>query len=243
MRVGVYIDGFNLYYGARDICGRSLPGWRWLDLRKLANDLIVTQSGWEGARVSRVVYCTARINGASNPSGQRDQDVYLRALTLSGTVDVLAMGNYVSRTSTGPLATANKKGKPILTKPSWPVMVQNAKGIPQPDSVFMASVARREEKGSDVNVASHLLIDVLMREVDAAMVITNDSDLAFPIQETRQRVPLGLVNPTKNYPAGRMNAEPTVGVGQHWWYNLQKTNLTTAQLPQSIRHLTRPIGW
>jgi len=99
-------------------------------------------------------------------------------------------------------------------------MVQNAKGIPQPDSVFMASVARREEKGSDVNVASHLLIDVLMREVDAAMIITNDSDLAFPIQETRQRVPLGLVNPTKNYPAGRMNAEPTVGVGQHWWYNL-----------------------
>jgi len=166
------------------------------------------------------VYCTARINGASNPSGQRDQDVYLRALTLSGTVDVLAMGNYVSRTSTGPLATANKKGKPILAKPSWPVMVQNAKGIPQPDSVFMASVARREEKGSDVNVASHLLIDVLMREVDAAMIITNDSDLAFPIQETRQRVPLGLVNPTKNYPAGRMNAEPTVGVGQHWWYNL-----------------------
>lgn len=148
MRVGVYIDGFNLYYGAREICGCSVPGWRWLDLRKLANDLIATQSGWEGASVSRVVYCTARISGASNPSGQRDQDVYLRALTLSGTVDVLAMGNYVSRTSTVPLATADKKGKPILTKPSWPVMVQNLKGIPQPDSVFMASVARREEKGS-----------------------------------------------------------------------------------------------
>lgn len=243
MRVGVYIDGFNLYYGARDICGRSVPGWRWLDLRKLASNLIATQSGWGSASVSHVVYCTARISGASNPSGQRDQDVYLRALVLSRAVDVLAMGNYVSRTSTAPLATADKKGKPILTKPSWPVMVQNAQGIPQPDTIFMASVARREEKGSDVNVASHLLIDVLMNEVDAAIVVTNDSDLAFPIQETRQRIPVGLVNPTKNYPAGKMNAEPTVGVGQHWWYNLRQSDLVAAQFPSNIQHITRPLGW
>lgn len=36
MRIGVYIDGFNLYYGARGLCGRSTPGWRWLNLRSLA---------------------------------------------------------------------------------------------------------------------------------------------------------------------------------------------------------------
>lgn len=35
MQVGVYIDGYNLYYGARAICGRSTPGWRWLDLRSM----------------------------------------------------------------------------------------------------------------------------------------------------------------------------------------------------------------
>lgn len=32
MRVGVYVDAFNLYYGARDWCGKGEPGWRWLDV-------------------------------------------------------------------------------------------------------------------------------------------------------------------------------------------------------------------
>jgi hypothetical protein len=33
----------------------------------------------------------------------------------------------------------------------------------------MVSVAHRDEKGSDVNVAAHLLLDVLLDEVDAAL--------------------------------------------------------------------------
>jgi len=44
-------------------------------------------------------------------------------------------------------------------------------GTPVPDATFMASVATYEEKGSDVNVASHLLIDVLASGFDAAVVI------------------------------------------------------------------------
>lgn len=243
MRVGVYIDGFNLYYGARGLCGRSLPGWRWLDLRALSTNAVLAHSNWTDATVERVVYCTARISGASNPSGQRDQDVYLRALTSAGAVDELSMGNYVSRVSTAPLATSGRNGRPIITRPSWPVVVQDALGNAQPDAIFMASVARREEKGSDVNVASHLLIDVLEGRVDAAVVVSNDSDLAFPIREARKRVPVGLVNPTKGYPAGQLNGKPTEGVGQHWWYQLQALDLTAAQLPPQVAHLTRPAGW
>ncbi|MGD8166690.1 hypothetical protein ACEXOS_005665 [Herbiconiux sp. P16] len=56
-------------------------------------------------------------------------------------------------------------------------MVQDGAGAPQPDARFMVPIARREEKGSDVNVASHLLIDVLEKRVDAAVVVSNDSDL------------------------------------------------------------------
>jgi hypothetical protein len=48
MRVGVYVDGFNLHYGARGLCGRSTPGWRWLDLRALSTDLIGNQSPGAG---------------------------------------------------------------------------------------------------------------------------------------------------------------------------------------------------
>ncbi|MGL5866998.1 MAG: hypothetical protein ACRCYX_14230 [Dermatophilaceae bacterium] len=78
-----------------------------------------------------------------------------------------------------PLAARDAKGRPLLQRPAWPVMVKNRDGDMR-DAVFMASFAHREEKGSDVNVASHLLIDMLMRTVDAAIVVSSDSDLKFP---------------------------------------------------------------
>ncbi|WP_245741542.1 PIN domain-containing protein [Herbiconiux ginsengi] len=241
--MGVYVDGFNLYYGARGVCGRSTAGWRWLDLRALALRLIASHSGWIGPFETRVVYCTARISGAGNASGQQDQDVYLRALRAAGSVDEIALGNCVSRVSTAPLATADARGRPVISHPCWPLMVQDGAGAPRPDARFMASVARREEKGSDVNVASHLLIDILERRVDAAIVVSNDSDLEFPIREARKRVPTGLVNPTKGFPAGRLNGNPAEGVGGHWWHRLIGEDLSAVQLPPRIGKLSRPDGW
>lgn len=244
MRVGVYIDGFNLYYGARGICGRSTAGWRWLDLRSLADSLLTQVSPWSGAATERVVYCTARISGAGNPVGQREQDVYLRALTANSSVDDIAMGNYVTRTTTAPLATAGKNNRPILTTPSWPIMIQDGAGGDVAGAIFMASVARREEKGSDVNVASHLLIDVLTSKVDAAIVISNDSDLCFPVRYARSFVPVGLVNPTKGYTAGRLSGDPGEGVGGHWWYQLTEADLKANQLPTTVGgKIVKPAAW
>ena len=80
MRVGVYIDGFNLYYGGRAHAGFSgVAGWRWLDVRALSKALLVEQAAlWPAARIERVVYCTARISARDNADGARDQDVYLK---------------------------------------------------------------------------------------------------------------------------------------------------------------------
>jgi hypothetical protein len=39
-------------------------------LRSLATDLVGRRSNWAGAQVHRLVYCTARIDGVSNPSGR-----------------------------------------------------------------------------------------------------------------------------------------------------------------------------
>jgi hypothetical protein len=107
----------------------------------------------------------------------------------------------------------------------------------------MVSVARREEKGSDVNVATHLLLDVLSGNVDAAVVVSNDSDLRLPVLEARARVPVGLVNPTKAYSAGALNGSPSDGVGGHWWYQLTATDLYAAQLPNPAGKATKPAGW
>jgi hypothetical protein len=220
LRIGAYIDGYNLYYGARGLMGGpGQPGWRWLDLRQMATAVVAQRSGWQGAQIARVVYCTARIDGASNPSGARDQDIYLRALRAASAVDEIEMGRYVNRVANAPLAVKGPSGQPIITTAGWPVMVQDATGKPVQDARFMVSVARREEKGSDVNVASHLLLDLLHRRITAAVVISNDSDLAFPVAQARDLIPVGLVNPSRNYPAGALNDSPTRGVGGDWWYS------------------------
>ena len=94
------------------------------------------------------------------------------------------------RVKYAPLAVkaASRSGGPQLVHPQWPVMVQDANGNPVPDATFMISYANREEKGSDVNVAAHLLVDVLASVVDAAVVVSNDSDLEFPVSYARTRV-------------------------------------------------------
>ena len=108
----------------------------------------------------------------------------------------------------------------------------------------MVSVARREEKGSDVNVASHLLIDTLTNVIDAAVVISNDSDLAMPISAARTRVPVGLINPTPGYLAGKLSGTPSEGVGNHWWYQLTHSDLTSCQLPDPVAGKVRkPQPW
>jgi hypothetical protein len=154
LRVGAYIDGYNLYYGARLQCGRGAVGWRWLDLRALANSLVAAQAGWAGASIDRIVYCTARTSAATNPSGHADQDVYLQALRTSGSVDFIEYGNCVARVKFAPLATKGPRGRPVLTTPGWPIMVQSPLGTPAPSAAFMVSYLHQEEKGTDVNLAT-----------------------------------------------------------------------------------------
>jgi hypothetical protein len=122
-------------------------------------------------------------------------------------------------------------------------MVQDGSGAPIPDATFMVSYAHREEKGSDVNVASHLLVDVLTGDVDAVLVVSNDSDLAFPVAFVRTRVPVGLVNPSANYLAGPLGGQQTDGVGNHWWERLAASDLRACQLPSPVGGYVRPQGW
>jgi uncharacterized LabA/DUF88 family protein len=248
MRVGVYVDGFNLYYGGRGLCGRGAPGWRWLDIRALAASLVAARTDWAGAFVERVVYCTARIDWPSNPSGHDDQQTYLKAVEASGSVDHIAYGTYVARVKSAPLATRGPKGKPVLTRPAWPVMVQGGAGLRPSAATFMVSYAYREEKGSDVNVAAHLLLDILNRRVDAALVVSNDSDLSYPLQEARRLVPVGSVNPSAAFLAGGLRGNTADGVGRHWWRQLRAIDFTGHQLPNPLRGARgvtyiRPAGW
>jgi uncharacterized LabA/DUF88 family protein len=242
MKVGVYVDGFNVYYGARGLCGQGTPGWRWLDLRSLTASILPGSWRAAGATVERLVYCTARVDGVEDPSSPTDQDAYVRALTVHGSVDHIEYGNFVRRAKVAPLATPAPGGPQVVTS-RWPLMIKDSRRVDVPDARFMVSYLHTEEKGSDVNVAHHLLVDVLSGVVEAAVIVSNDSDLALPIRAVRERVPVGVVNPGGRYLAGRLRGTANSGAGNHWWGGLNAAAYRGNQLPNPVGPIHAPTGW
>jgi len=98
-----------------------------------------------------------------------------------------------------------------------------------------------------VNVAAHLLLDIFNRRIDAAVVMSNDSDLAFPLAEARKLVPIGTVNPSSAYLATDLRGKAGNGVGHHWWRQLAAADYKAHQLPDPVTGRAakyhRPGGW
>jgi hypothetical protein len=92
--------------------GPGKPGWKWLDLRRLAEAVVAAHSSWSGAQVTRVINCTAPIDGLSNVSGARNQNVYLRALRATEPTDKIEKGRYISKVISRPLAVKGPTGNP-----------------------------------------------------------------------------------------------------------------------------------
>lgn len=71
MRTFVYIDGFNLYYGAV----RKTP-YKWLNVARLCKLLLAKHD------IQRIKYFTARVSSrVSDPDIATRQQTYLRALS------------------------------------------------------------------------------------------------------------------------------------------------------------------
>ncbi len=245
MRVGVYIDGFNLYYGGRSIFGRGTQGWKWLDLRNLSQRLLGRNQNWlaHGSYVSQVVYCTSRLNNKADPQGWNYQDAYLKALRRSKSIDLLVLGRFTNRIRKSPLATLRSNKRITHSDKRWPLEVRDGDLKRMQNAKIMASYQTWEEKGSDVNLATHLLKDVLCNHVDAAIVITNDSDLSLPLRECRLFVPVGTVNPGARPRAGDLQGDTCEGVGDHWWYQITKEDFLECQLPAQIGKIYCPEKW
>jgi len=245
MRVGVYVDGFNLYYGARKLCGRGTAGWRWLDIRSLIDSAVPRVWREREATLARVIYCTARVSGARNPSAAADQAVYIRALKAHESVDEIEFGTFVSRAKFAPLVRpVPSTYQPTVVAPEWPLMLKDSiTGNDLPDVTFMVSYLHQEEKGSDVNVGTHLMLDVLQQSIDAAIVVSNDSDLKLPVREARKRVPVGIVNPGPAQLAGDLRGTTTDGAGGHWWGQLSEARIRENQLPDPVNGISKPNSW
>jgi uncharacterized LabA/DUF88 family protein len=239
----VYIDGFNLYYGASGQFAPVQTGWKWIDLRALASRHV----RWPNAMVSRVVYCTAKVNDPDDPPQTQRQQHYLNALERSGSVNVIELGYFNSwaKESVMTVEAAGARNPTVHRDPgaheSWSSGLRVRRR--RTDGTLLATVRKREEKGSDVNVAAHLLNDVLTGVVQGAVVISNDSDLALPLRIAREHVPVGLLNPSRNHLAGALAGDASDGVGGHWWARISKHDLTASQLPNPVAGVSKPSGW
>lgn len=106
------------------------------------------------------------------------------------------------------------------------------------------AVHKTEEKGSDVNLAAHLINDAWKGRFKAAVVVSNDSDLAEAIRIVRQerKLPVGIMNPQRRSKK-RMAVQLARVASFH--VRLSTGDLAAAQLPNPIpgTSLSKPASW
>ncbi|MFC6158278.1 NYN domain-containing protein [Kribbella sp. NPDC058693] len=195
MRINVYVDGFNLYYG----CLKGRP-YKWLNLEKMCELLL------RRFEVNRIRYFTALVKERpDNLHAPVRQQAYLRALGTLPSVEV-HLGSFLTKPTRMLLATPPVVG---------------------PRTV---EVIKTEEKGSDVNLATYLLVDAFRDDAEAFAVVSNDSDLTEPIRIVRHELGkvVGLLNPQKVPSQRLLTCQPT------FTRQIREGVLGASQFPQRV---------
>ncbi|HET6534549.1 MAG TPA: NYN domain-containing protein [Sphingomicrobium sp.] len=131
---------------------------KWLDLYALCRALLPRN------QIDMVRYFTAKVSARPHdPDQPQRQQTYFRALATIPEVTI-HLGHFLTHEVTMPDARAWNGGR------YRPVRVM-----------------KTEEKGSDVNLATHLLMDAFDDAFEVAVIVSNDSDLKEPIAQVRRR--------------------------------------------------------
>jgi len=118
--------------------------------------------------------------------------------------------------------------------------------VPVPGLPTIVEVKYFEEKGTDVNLATYLLIDGFKGDYEQALVISNDSDLALPIDMVRQRLglPVGVVNPNTDL---REVAPAELTGAATFTRRIRKDTLADCQFPPTLTDavgtIHKPPSW
>lgn len=202
----IYIDGFNLYYGAL----KRTP-FRWL------NPLLMCSHLLPKLDIQYIKYFTARVRPRGNPQKPVRQQTYFRALNTIPNFEII-FGHFLSHKISMPLAECPPKKQEYVT------------------------VIKTEEKGSDVNMASHLINDGYKGLYDVAILVTNDSDLVEPIRIVRDDLGLkvGILNPHSRA------SRSLVGVAS-FNKTIRQGVLRSSQFPDVLVDangtINKPISW
>jgi uncharacterized LabA/DUF88 family protein len=220
MRTIVYIDGFNLYYRLL----KERPQYKWLNPLMLARNMLS-----DAHDVVRINYYTARVSARTyDPDAPARQATYLKALSSVPQIRIHE-GNFLVTNTWMPLAEPpDARPKPYEWNEPTPEVVR---------------VVKTEEKGSDVNLAAHLVRDAYTDAFDVAILLTNDSDLVEPVRIVTQDVGkrVGLFVPVKS-PTASLVAVSSFQL------HLRPGLLGRAQFPDEIpladgTSVKRPPNW
>ena len=212
MRTYIYIDGFNFYYGAV----KDTP-YKWLDFKKLFESLLAPVH-----QILSIKYFTAIVTGKIDSGQPIRQKTFIRALKKFIPEISVYYGKFLSHSVFKPLA--------------YPID-QNTFG----KYIKFANVIKTEEKGSDVNIAVHLLNDAWLDHYDCAVIVSNDSDLAESLRLVKEqhKKKIGLITPGKTHPSRELLKYAD------FTKRIRKGVLGASQLPDPIPGTTihKPKVW
>ena len=210
----------NVYIDGFNLYYRAIkpnPQYKWLDLAKLSQALLPSH------QINRIRYFTAVVDQRpGDPQQQIRQQSYLRALRTIPNLDI-HYGQFKTRNQWRPLARP----------------VEDFNGL-----VF---VRNTEEKGTDVNLATYLIMDGYDGEYEQALVISNDSDLALPVRMVRDKLslPIGVVNP--NPEAKRDYTPVELREAATFLRRVRRNALRNSQFPDSLSDgagtFHKPAAW
>jgi hypothetical protein len=188
-------------------------GCKWLDIRALASRKFPNYT------VGRVRYFTANVTSPPHDPGMSQrQQTYLRCLRAQPDL-YIHFGHFNPKIVKGSLLDSQDK-------PTW----------------AMQRVRTMEEKGSDVNLATYLLLDAFDGHYAAAIIVSNDSDLEEPIRRVRHRfgVAIDVLNPTRV----RSNILQRVASS---YTSVSLADAQASQFPLVLHdtqgQITKPPGW
>ena len=223
-KVIAYIDGFNFYNG---VLKDRFPSLKWLDLVQFCKILMA------GNDVIKVKYFTALVKEFGDPNRPVRQQVYWRALTTLYPEKIeIIKGHF--RVDPKFLRIAKYQHMPC----------SNHDRRRNEETRNSICVMRPEEKGSDVNIAVHLLNDAWTEKYDKALLISNDTDLteAVRLVETCCNKRVILANPFSWTLSGTAIRLTNLNLELR---HIKKEQLIQSQLPSPIPGTTihKPEKW
>lgn len=167
-------------------------------------------------QIHRIRYFTAKVR-PQNPDFQQPQRqaVYLRALETIPNLSI-HYGRFLT----------SQARMPLVSNPAT-----------------MVDVVKTEEKGSDVNIATYLLLDAFDRDYDIAVLVSNDSDLVHTVQIIRERFGLtvGVLNPQRDQISWALRN------AANFYRPIRRGVLAQSQFPPTLHdahgNITKPATW